>query len=254
MTEEADATFHEVISQVSSDSMKLLPWCFSSAVPLHYMGNVLATTAQQEEDVPATIAVPEPEGSQALDPSDSPAHQTETLPLLVPPLTDIPFVDTPLVGHSFAGFIAHPTQKKQNCSSSGSLGNHCNKRVHVDSVEVKAKSEHSSTQDKEGMPALALEVRPSSKPQGQEPTSPPSRPTKATTDPDSGTVGEALRSTRDQDSESSTNHSGTSSDSDTSRENVADSDMESASGDCVTCLDTDEVTIRTTHKKYRKRL
>ena len=67
-------------------------------------------------------------------------------------------------------------------------------------------------------------------------------------------MGEASRSTKDQDSESSANHSGTSSNSDMSRENVANSDMESASGDCVTCSDKDNVTIRTTRKKYRKRV
>ena len=76
----------------------------------------------------------------------------------------------------------------------------------------------------------------------------------ATIDPDDGTVGEALSSTEDQDNESSTNHSGTLSDSDVSRENVADSDMESASGDCITCLNIDVVTIRTACKMYRKRV
>ena len=49
------------------------------------------------------------------------------------------------MGHPFAGFIAGLTQKKQDCSPSSSLGNHCNKRTHVDSQEVKARSEHSST-------------------------------------------------------------------------------------------------------------
>ena len=63
-----------------------------------------------------------------------------------------------------------------------------------------------------------------------------------------------LRSTGYQDSESSANHNGASSDSDASRENVAYSDRDSASGDCLTCWDIDEVTIRTTHKKYRKRI
>ena len=63
-----------------------------------------------------------------------------------------------------------------------------------------------------------------------------------------------LRSTRDQDSKNDTNHSGASSDSDVSRGNIADSDMESASRDCTMCLDTDEVTIRTTQRKYRKRV
>ena len=63
-----------------------------------------------------------------------------------------------------------------------------------------------------------------------------------------------MKSTRDQDSESDANHSRASSNLNASRENVADSDMESASGDCITCSDTDEVTIRTAWKKYRKRV
>ena len=47
------------------------------------MSDVLATAMQQEEDVPAAIAVLEPEGSQVPDPSDSPACQTESLPLIL---------------------------------------------------------------------------------------------------------------------------------------------------------------------------
>ena len=35
---------------------------------------------------------------------------------------------------------------------------------------------------------------------------------------------------------------------------MANSNMESASGDCIMCLDIDEVTIRTICKKYRKRV
>ena len=58
-----------------------------------------------------------------------------------------------------------------------------------------------------------------------------------------------MRGTGDQESESSTNHSRTSSNSDTSRENVADSDMKSASGDCLIWSDTDEVTVRTASKR-----
>ena len=33
-----------------------------------------------------------------------------------------------------------------------------------------------------------------------------------------------------------------------------DSDMDTASGDCLSCSDTDEVSIQTTQKKYRKRV
>ena len=119
---------------------------------LHEMSDTLATGVQQDEDVPATSTVPEPEGSQALGPPNSPAHHTGTLPFPVPHLLDIPFVGTPLVGHPFIGFIASPTQKKQDQSSSGSLGNHHNKRICVDSQEIEARSEHSSAQGNEDTP------------------------------------------------------------------------------------------------------
>ena len=92
------------------------------------------------------------------------------------------------------------------------------------------------------MPTLASQVRPSSEPPGTYQS--PFSPTKATADPDDGTVGEASRSTGDQDCENTADHSGTSSDSDASRENVVNSDMETASRDCVICSDTDEVIIR----------
>ena len=82
------------------------------------------------------------------------------------------------------------------------------------------------------MPELTTEASPSSEPQVQEPTSPPSIPTNATVDPNDSTMMGTLRITRDQDSESSANHSGTSSNLDASRENVADSYVESASRDC----------------------
>ena len=104
-------TFKRSFPQASlTDSIKLLPWCVSSTIPLHYMSNALATATEQEEVIPVSIAVPKPEGSQAQDPSDSPAHQTETPPLPVPLLLDIPFVGTALVGCPFAGCIAPLSQ------------------------------------------------------------------------------------------------------------------------------------------------
>ena len=104
--------FHEVFSQAGSTNLiKLLPWCFSSTVPLHYTSEALATTAQQEEDIPATIAVPKLECSQALGPSDSPAYVTGTLPLPVPPLPDISFVGISPIGHPFAHFMPAPHRK-----------------------------------------------------------------------------------------------------------------------------------------------
>ena len=73
---------------------------------------------------------------------------------------------------------------------------------------------------------------------------PPSSPTRATIDPDAGAVVGSLRSTGDK----------ASSDSDSSREKVADSDMDTASGDCVSCSDTDEVSVQTSQKKYQRRV
>ena len=61
-------------------------------------------------------------------------------------LTRYAFVGTPPVGCPFVEFIAGPTQKRQDHSSSGSLGDHYGRRTHTDSPEIKARSEHSSTQ------------------------------------------------------------------------------------------------------------
>ena len=45
MTQVRNPTFQEVFSMASpTDLIKLLPWCVSSAVPFHYMGEALATT------------------------------------------------------------------------------------------------------------------------------------------------------------------------------------------------------------------
>ena len=45
-----------------------------------------------------------------------------------------------------------------------------------------------------------------------------------------------------------------SSDSGLSKGNSADSDLDTASGGCLSCSDTDEVSARMAHKKYRKRV
>ena len=114
MVEEADATFQEVFSQVRlTDLIKLLPWCISSTVPLHYISRSLATTAQQDEDIPATTTVSDPEGSLALGPSSSPACPTGTLPLPVPPLRNIPFVGTPPVRHHLLSSLPAPHRKSR---------------------------------------------------------------------------------------------------------------------------------------------
>ena len=167
----AQMAFQEVFSQVSlTNSTKLLPWYVSSTVPLPYMTKPLATTAWQEEDTPVTTTVCKLEGSQAPDPSDSPAHQTGTPPLPAPPFLDIPIVGTPLVGHPFAGFIASPHTEKvgllfqQHSWWSMQQAGSCQ--------FPRGRGKHSSTQGDENMLKLVPEARSSTKPQGQELTSP----------------------------------------------------------------------------------
>ena len=162
-------------------------------------------------------------------PLRSPAHQTWTLPLQVPLLLDIPFVGTPPVGCPLTRFIISHAEKWDH-SPSSAFSDQCNKQTYINSQEVNVRSEHSSTNGKEDIPKLDERLGPSYNPQGQGPTSCPSSPTKADTDPGNGTVVGTLKSTRDQDSESNTNHSWASSDSDASRENMADLDVESTSG------------------------
>ena len=157
------------MSQVSlADSIKLLPWFISAAVALCYMSGMIANAMQQDEDVPAAS---EPEGLRAPGPSSSQVHPPRTPPLLFLPLLDILLVGTPLVG--FAEFLAISIQKKWDCSPSSSLNHHCNKRTHVDSQEVKVRSEHSPAHGDEDMPELILGTESSFKQWGQEPVSPP---------------------------------------------------------------------------------
>ena len=68
--------------------------------------------------------------------------QLELPPPLMPLLPDIPFVDTPPVGHPFPGFIASPTPKNWDLSSSSSLGDHHTKRTHLSPKEAEVTSEH----------------------------------------------------------------------------------------------------------------
>ena len=74
--------------------------------------------------------------------------------------------------------------------------------------------------------------------------SPPSSPTSSPIDPEDGTVAGSSKGTRDQ----------ASSDTESSRENMDDSDMETTSGDCVSWSDTDDVSIQTANKKYQRRV
>ena len=62
----------------------------------------------------------------------------------------------------------------------------------------------------------------------------------------------ASGTTEEHDGEDITDYCGNKSNQDELRENAANFDLESASGDCLTCSDTEEVAIRTTGKKFWK--
>ena len=64
----------------------------------------------------------------------------------------------------------------------------------------------------------------------------------------------APKSTKEHNSRNNTDHGGDESTQDESRENAADSDLELASGDCLTCSDTEEPAIRMAWKRFHKRV
>ena len=148
------------------------------------------------------------------------------------------------MGHPFFESIASPSQKKWSHSPSGSFNNCHGKRTLVDSPEVEARSEHSFTQGDNNMPELIPDTGPSSKQQRQESSSPSFSPIRALTDPEDGSTAGSLRTTKDQ----------TTLDSGSLRGYVVDSDLDTASGDCFSYSDTEEVSIQTAQKRYRKRL
>ena len=64
----------------------------------------------------------------------------------------------------------------------------------------------------------------------------------------------ASGSTEEHNHEDNADHCGEESTQDQSRENAVNSDLESASGDCLTCLDTDDVAVRTAQKRFQKKV
>ena len=118
MVQEGHITFREVFAMESPmELIKLLPWCISSAVPSQYINKALGTATQLGENAPATTVVPKSEGSPDLGSSDSPACLSETPPPIIPLLLDVPFMDTPPVGHSFAEFLATSIHTKMGLLS-----------------------------------------------------------------------------------------------------------------------------------------
>ena len=94
------------------------------------------------------------------------------------------------------------------------------------------------------MPNLTSETKTGSRQQRQESSNPSSSPTRGPADPDDETVTGSSKNTEDW----------TSSDLGLLKGNMADSDLDTASGDCLSCSDTDDISMWTTQKKYRKRV
>ena len=234
MAEEVDTTFQEVFSETSlTDSVRLLPRCISTttnpgAIPMHYMGEALATTMQWRVDAPAAATVLEPEGPQAPVSTSSPVHQAGAPPLPIFSMLDIPLIGTPPVGHSLIRFIIDPLHKKQDHSPISAPDSQPGEMAHAETTEANVSSGHRTVQGTGELPEMPPEV------------------------PIEDTV--ASGSTEEHDSGDNTNHCGNESTQNELRENTADSDLESAFGDCLTCLNTEEVAIRTVWKRFWKKV
>ena len=200
----------------------------------------MATTAQQGEDIPATS---ESEGSLAPGPSSGPAHPPRTPPLPVPPLPDIPFVGTPPVGHPFAEFLVISTQKTWVTLPVVHFMIIMTRRPMLTPKRSKLGMNRAVHRVMRTCPNWFWKLGPALTDKSRNLPA-PSSPTRATADLDDGTVAGSSRSTTDQ----SLSHS------DSSREDVVDSDMDTTCGDYITCLDTDKVNVGTAQKKYQKRV
>ena len=109
---QTDATFQEVFLQADSmEAIKLLSWCVTGVVSLHYIGGAVVTATQLIEDVPSMLELcpMEPEPEPCGWPAPGPSRVFISPPGTSPPLVfssipDIPLLCTPLVGHPFPYF------------------------------------------------------------------------------------------------------------------------------------------------------
>ena len=184
MAQKGNTAFQEVFAMASSmESLKLLPWCISSAVPSHYISEALVTTTWTGQKCPSHQCCTWTRGVNCFG-----AFQQSSSSFWNYCCHHISFSWPSLYGHSPIGTPTcwvpiHLHTEKGDCSPSGSLDHHCNKRTCIDSKEVKARSDHSCTQGDKNMPELVPEAGPSSEQWEQEPASPPSNPTRAIADP-----------------------------------------------------------------------
>ena len=155
-----------------------------------------------------------------------------------------PLVGTPLLEHPLAHFLAILPKGKWDHSPSDSPNHLHAKRACITSPEVEVGSEDSSTWGDNHTPNLTLEIWTSSRQHRQKSSSPSTSSIRGPANPDDKVVAGSSNSTKDQ----------TSLDSGPSKWNMADFDLDTASGDCLPCSDTDNISIWTARKKYRKRV
>ena len=179
-------------------------------------------------------------GSRSIWGSDSSTGNVPSTGVSIP---DIPLDSTPLLGHSLAS-LTIPLKGKWDHSLSDSPNHLCIKRTRITSPEVKVRSEYSSTQGDNHMPDPTPETRTDSEQQWWQSPSPSSSPTRGLAYPSDGVAAGSPKSTGDQ----------VSSDSGSSRGSSVDSNLDTATWDCLSCSDTDEISVRTAREKYGKRV
>ena len=128
------------------ETITLLPWSITVAMPFCYISRVVAIVAWQDEGVPTMSKLcpttsepkPEPHGSPVPGPSRDLTPPPRTSPLLVSSLPDIPLSGTP-----FSHLPTTPSEGKWDQSPSGSPDNPHTKRACITSPQVEVGSEHS---------------------------------------------------------------------------------------------------------------
>ena len=277
MGEQGDTTFRMVLSHVSqANSVRLLPWFLSTAtnpcaVLIHSVSETHTTVMQPGADAPADDTTPEFESSEALESTGSPVCQASTPPPPALPIPDIPATGTP-VGFPFFMLTINPKHKKWDCSPDSTHDDQCAKRAHTGSEEANISSGCSTPPVQ---PEFGNRVQPKIRNTETVPAAShsfdlpepglidvPSSPVKGAADPDDGLAVEAMWSTRDCDRDSTmgiskdnANQGSDESDADSnSWECAADSSPDSASGNCLACLDTEEAAVKFAHKKFHKKV
>ena len=159
------------------------------------------------------------------------------------PYLTFPWMVLPLLGHSFTGLTIPPKGKWDHTPGDSPDHPHIN-RTCITCPEVEVGIEHNSIWGSEDMPNPTPETRTDYKQPQWESLSPFSSPTGGLAHPNDAVVAGSPKNTRDQVSSGSSLPRGSS----------VYSDQDTASEDCLSCLDTNEISMIMAHRKYRKRV